>query len=130
MRKTENVTFKTNNDIVEFLFRNNYFNTISRDYKLNQYTKDDLISIVIEYLLTKEDGYLVDLYERDKLLGYLKNMMYQQYSSKSSKFYKQILKFDKQSDEIYYQQEYDEENKINYLTENNYNELNKLNEED
>ena len=43
MRKIENITFKTNKDIVEFLFRNNYFNTISRDYKLNQYTKDDLI---------------------------------------------------------------------------------------
>jgi hypothetical protein len=100
MRKDNNKQFITNNDLVEYLYRNNYFNTLSKSLKINDYDKDDLISICIEYLLKMDTNKLIDLYDRDVLLPYLNKMLFQQWYSNKSEFYNEIIKFNLLSDEL------------------------------
>lgn len=97
MRKTDE-KYTTNNQIVEKLFRDNYFKYITKSFKLTDEDKDDLISIVIIQLLEMNTEKLIDLYERDKLLCYILNMCKMQYySNYTSKFYRTILMFKKKS---------------------------------
>ena len=97
MRKTDE-KYTTNNQIVEKLYRDNYFKYITKSFKLTDEDKDDLISIVIIQLLEMNTEKLIDLYERDKLLCYVLNMCKMQYySNYTSKFYRTILMFKKKS---------------------------------
>lgn len=95
-----NLDFKNNNEVVEYLFRNNYFKFIAKSYNLTDDEKDDLISIAIVYLLEMNKNKLIDIYRRGKLLGYIKNLMYNQYISKNTKFTLEILTFRNRSTDI------------------------------
>ena len=100
MRKT-NEKYTTNNQIVEKLYRDNYFKYITKSFNLTDEDKDDLISIVIVQLLEMNTEKLIDLYERDKLLSYVLNMLkLQYYSNYRSKFYRTIIMFKRNSNEI------------------------------
>ena len=101
MRKT-NEKYTTNNQIVEKLYRDNYFKYITKSFKLTDDDKDDLMSIVMLQLLEMNTDKLIDLYERDKLLSYVKSMCCIQYYSKvtSSQFYKDIRRFKENSVDI------------------------------
>ena len=97
MRKTDE-EYTTNNQIVEKLYRDNYFKYITKSFKLTEEDKDDLISIIMVQLLEMNTEKLIDLYERDKLLCYVLNMCKMQYySNYTSKFYRSILMFKKNS---------------------------------
>ena len=97
MRKTDE-EYTTNNQIVEKLYRDNYFKYITKSFKLTDEDKDDLISIIVVQLLEMNTEKLIDLYERDKLLCYVLNMCKMQYySNYTSKFYRSILMFKKNS---------------------------------
>lgn len=100
MRKTDD-KYTTNNQIVEKLYRDNYFKYITKSFKLTDEDKDDLISIVMVQLLEMNTEKLIDLYERDKLLSYVLNMLkLQYYSNYRSKFYRTIIMFKRNSNEI------------------------------
>lgn len=101
MRKT-NEKYTTNNQIVEKLYRDKYFKYITKSFKLTDDDKDDLMSIIMLQLLEMNTDKLIDLYERDKLLSYVKSMCCIQYYSKvtSSQFYKDIRRFKENSVDI------------------------------
>lgn len=124
MRKTDE-KYTTNNQIVEKLYRDNYFKYITKPFNLTEEDKDDLISIVIIQLLEMNTEKLIDLYERDKLLCYVLNMCKMQYySNYTSKFYRTILMFKKKSIDFNVNDiEKYEDDKINsdYDYENNIN---------
>lgn len=99
MKKCINQT-KTNNEIIEELFKKKIFNKLSVSFNLNEFDRDDLMSIVIIYMLELDNEKLNRLYNEKKLISFIKKTLYNQYISKNTKFYKEIIQLNKISTEL------------------------------
>ena len=72
--------------------KNTIINKMER-FRLNQTDKEDLEQMILLYLLEMDLDYFIDLVDRKKLDSYINRMLVLQYKSSTSRFYKEIIKF-------------------------------------
>ena len=64
-----------------------------RQFRLSDEDKKDLAQLVYVYLLEMSTEAFFDLIERKKMTSYIRRIAVLQYKSSTSKFYKEIIKF-------------------------------------
>lgn len=67
------------------------FNT--RKFRLNNNDRSDLVQMVYLYLLEMTNEAFFDIVDRGKMDSYIKRIAVLQYKSSTSRFYKEIIKF-------------------------------------
>ena len=86
-------------EIIELLAKQKYIET-SITWQINENDKADLCQIVYYYLLIMKEKKFIDLYKRGKLKNYIMSMLSIQFTSNSSKFNQEVVRFRRKSDEI------------------------------